>query len=131
MAGDVGAVAQLVPLHWRDGLDVLAVHQDIAIAHGAQQGDELHGETHLRRPETLEVGTPEEMAGDVQPALQVRGAVGLGNQRQHRMVVAGAEDLEEILVLQLPEQGAAVHDPVDPLLKGWVGEGLQQGARQG
>ena len=71
------------------------------------------------------------MAGDVQPALQVQGAVGLGNQRQHRMVVAGAEDLEDILVLQLPEQGAAVHDSVDPFLKGGVGEGLQQGARQG
>jgi hypothetical protein len=51
--------------------------------------------------------------GDAEPAAQVLLAVRLRDQGQDRVVVARAQDLEEVLVLEVPEQRSAVHDAVD------------------
>ncbi len=46
------------------------------------------------------------------------------------MVVAGAQDLDDLGVLQVPQQRSAVDDAVDPALEVGTGQGLEQGARK-
>jgi hypothetical protein len=54
-----------------------------------------------------------------------------GNADERHRVVAGAEDVDDTGVLQMPEQRAADDRPVHPPLEVGVGEGLQQGAGHG
>ena len=124
--GDVRPVAQFLPAHRVHGIDVLAIDHDIAVAGPLQVRDYPHVETHLRRPEAVELISPEYMAGDGMPAGDVFVPVGLRDQRQHRMVVAGAEDFEQTLVLQMPEQLAAIDHPVGTFLEARIGQGFQQ-----
>jgi hypothetical protein len=49
-----------------------------------------------------------------------------GNADERHQVVAGAEDVDDTGVLQMPEQRAADDRPVHPPLEVGVGEGLQQ-----
>ena len=54
-----------------------------------------------------------------------------GNQRQDRMVVAGAEDLDGPAVLQVPQQIAAFDDAVHPFLEIRPRQRLQQRSGKG
>ena len=107
---------------------MLAVDDDVAIVVAAQGGNQVHAETQLRRPEPREVVAGEEMAGEPAPALQVLLPVGRRDQRQDGMVIAGAEDLDDAGVLQIPQQRPAVDDAVDATLEVGAGERLEQGA---
>ena len=68
--------------------------------------------------------------GNAEPAPQVFLAVCRRDQRQHRMVIAGAQDLEQLFVLEVPEECPAVDDAVDPFLESRVRQDFEQGAGQ-
>lgn len=74
---------------------------------------------------------PQDMACDAQPALQLLVPVRLRDQGQHRMVKTGPQDLKQLLVLEMPQQRAAVDDAINPLLKPRIVQHLQQGPGQG
>ena len=97
--GDVRPVAQFLPMHRIHRVHVLTVHQNVTITGLFQVRDQPHIEAHFRRPEPVELGAPEQMAGDRLPAGDVFIPVRFGNQRQHRVIVTGAENLENLLVL--------------------------------
>jgi len=119
-----------LPAHLTDRFDVLAIDEDIAIAERLQQGDELHREPHLGRPKALKLRTPQQMAGDVEPARQVLTPVGLRDEWQHRVEVPRPQNLEQGQILEVPQQRATIDDAIDPPLEGRVGQRLQQGSRQ-
>ena len=128
--GDVRAVAQFVPAHGGDRVDVRAVDQDVAVAIAFEGGDELHAKTHLRGPEPGEAGPREQVPADPLPALELLIPVGMRDQGQDGMVVAGAQDADDRGVLQVPQQRPAVGDAVGAVLEAGTGQGLQQGAGQ-
>ena len=97
--GDVRTVADFLPGHVVDGIDVLAINQHVAITGPLQVRNQLHVETHFRRPEAAEMFPPEHVAGDPEPAGDLLVPIRLGDQRQDRMVVAGADNLEQAAVL--------------------------------
>ena len=107
-----------------------AVDEDIAVAVAFEGRDELHAKAHLRGPEPGEAGPREQMLADALPALELLVPVGSGDQRQDGMVVAGAQDADDLGVLQVPQQRPAVDDAVGAALEAGTGQGLQQGAGQ-
>ena len=70
------------------------------------------------------------MAGHPLPAVQVSLPVGGRDQRQHGVIVTGAENIDDPVILQIPEQRAAIHGSVHPVLKIGIRQHLQQGAGQ-
>ena len=116
--------------HGRHRFDMLAIHHDIAIALALEQRNHLHAEAHFRRPETGEILAPEQMLGDTQPTSQLLGPVGFRDQGQYRVIISGAENIDDIPVLKVPEQRAAIHHTIDVLLKLGIGQGFQQTPRQ-
>ena len=90
---------QTRPATFDDWVDVLRVDHDVAVAGLRQVRDQRHVEAHLRRPEAGEVAAPEDVAADLLPARDLFVPVGLGDQGEDRVIVAGAEDLEDLLVL--------------------------------
>src|SRR5581483_9218331 len=77
-----------------------------------------------------ELVAPEQMPGNAQPPSEVFFAVRGGDQRQDRMIIAGAQDVKNLLILELPKQVAAFDDAIDPLLEFRVGQSFQQRARE-
>jgi hypothetical protein len=109
---------------------VLAVHDHVAVAAAAKRRDELHAEAELGRPASVEPVPTEQVRAEALPALQLLVPIALRDKRQHRVVVGGAEDLDDLLVLEVPKQRAAVDDAVHPPLEGGLGKGLEQRSGQ-
>src|SRR5262249_7208517 len=115
--GDVRSIADLLPAHRGDGHDVRAVDQDVLIAKPLEEGNKLHAKSHFGRPKAVEVVAPEQMPGEPEPAGQLLIPIGGRNQRQDGVIISSAEDLDDFLVLQLPEQIAAFDYAIGALLK--------------
>ena len=92
----VRPVAQLLPAHLADRIDVFGIDDDVAIAGLHQVRDQRHVEGQLRRPESREPGAPEDVPGDRLPAGDLLVPVRLRRQGQDRVIVAGAEDREDL-----------------------------------
>ena len=129
--GDMRPIAQLLPIHIVNRINIFAIDHHIAIAGALQVRNQTHVKTHFRRPEAIETVAPEQVAGNGLPAADLLIPVGFRNQRHDRMVITGAENLEQAFILQMPEHLAAIDDPVHALLKGRIGQGLQQRPGQG
>jgi hypothetical protein len=71
------------------------------------------------------------MAGESAPALEVFFPILRGNQRQDRVIVGSAQDLNDALILQVPEQFATFDNAVNALLEFRVCEGLEQSSGEG
>jgi hypothetical protein len=78
----------------------------------------------------VEAVAVKQVPADTLPAAELLVPVGGWDQRQHRVVVGGAKDVDDTGVLEVPEQRAAVHDAVGAPLELRVGERGEQGARQ-
>src|ERR1039457_6351680 len=127
--GNVRTVAEFVPAHGGDRFDVLTVDQHVAVVLTFESGDELHAKAHLRGPEPGEASSRKKVLTDPLPAGDLLVTVSPGNEGEDGMVVARAQDADDLGVLQVPQQRSAVHDPVDAALEVGTGQGLEQSAR--
>ena len=64
-------------------------------AEAADEGDELHGEAHLGGPEPAEITPRENALAEVAPQAKVLRPVAGRDERQDRMVIGRAENVDD------------------------------------
>src|SRR5689334_2971949 len=74
--------------------------------------------------------TAEQMAGESLPPAQLLFPIGRWNERQHGMIITCAQDLNDALVLQMPQQVATFDNAICTLLEIRIGQRLQQSPRK-
>src|SRR6266700_886548 len=70
------------------------------------------------------------MPRQVEPANDMFFPIGGRNQRQDRMIIGGAEDLDNLLILQVPKEFAAFDRAINLLLESGAGKRFKEGAGQ-
>ena len=73
---DVRPIAQLFPAHFPFGLDENRIDQDVLVPMPLQHRDHLQAESHLRRPKSLKMLAPQQMATQPKPPFGLRIPIG-------------------------------------------------------
>lgn len=88
---EIRTIAGFFPAHLALGLDIDGIHEHVFETVPREHRNHFHAETHLRRPETVEVIAPQLRATEAFPPIRLRVPIGGRRERIHGMIQTAAD----------------------------------------
>jgi len=94
ITSQIGSIPKFFPAHFALRFNKDRIDQHIFVPVTLEHRDHLHGETHLRRPKTIEALAPQQMTSQPKPPFGLAVPIRLGSQRVDRVIKTAADELD-------------------------------------